>query len=111
METDLSNDRVIVKGIIEPETLVDYVKKRTGKRASIVKDEDEEKKEGSGGDNKDGDDQEKKEGESGKGEDDNDGKNKSDIKHSEYRPSKYYTEHALPAQIFSDENPNACSVM
>lgn len=104
METDVANDQVIVKGVIDPSKLVDYVKKRTGKHASIVKDEekkDEEKKEES----KEG---EKKDGEEGKDDDDT----KMDIKKSEYWPSRYYMEcHSYPSQIFSDENPNACSVM
>ncbi|XWS12961.1 hypothetical protein CRYUN_Cryun37aG0134800 [Craigia yunnanensis] len=93
VETDIGNDQVIVKGVVDPTKLVDYVYKTTKKQASIVK--DEEKKE------------EKKEGEEGKGEDDK----KSDIKRSEYYPSKYYSEFAYPPQIFSDENPNACCVM
>ncbi|XP_030456987.2 heavy metal-associated isoprenylated plant protein 7-like [Syzygium oleosum] len=104
VETDVANDQVIVKGVIDPLKLVDYVKKRTGKHASIVKDEEkkeEEKKEES----KEG---EKKDGEEGKDDDDT----KMDIKKSEYWPSKYYMEyHSYPSQIFSDENPNACSVM
>lgn len=113
MVTDLSNDKVIVKGIIEPQTLADYVKKRTGKQASIVKDEekkeegvkkDEEKKE----EPKDSSKDPEKNEEEGKEDDD---RNRIDIKRSEYWPSKYYMEYSYPPQIFSDENPNACSVM
>lgn len=89
--------------------LVDYVYKRTRKQASIVKDEEkkeEEKKEEEKKEEKEGD---KKDGEEGNGEDDK----KSDIKRSEYWPSKHFLEYAsaYPPQIFSDENPNACSVM
>lgn len=113
MEADLSNDRVIVKGVVGPQALVDYVKKRTGKHASVVKDDDEEKKgeeekkddyekEGSGDDNN--------EGHQEKGGEDDDN-NKPDIKWSEYWPSKYYMEFAYAPQMFSDENPCACSVM
>lgn len=105
----MANDRVTVKGVIDPPKLVDYVKKRTGKQATIVKDEekkeeekkDEEKKEES----KEG---EKKDGEEGK--DDHDAK--MDIRKIEYWPPKYYMEYySYTPQIFSDENPNACSVM
>lgn len=112
VETDLNNDKVIVKGIIEPQMLVDYVKKkRTWKQASIVKDEekkDEEKKEDPKDDSKDGNPEKKGEGEDGKEDED---KYKTDIKRSEYWGPKYYMDYAYPPQYFSDENPNACSVM
>lgn len=107
VETDLGNDQVIVKGIVDPAKLVDDVYKKTRKQASIVPEEkkEEEKKEEEKKEEKDG---EKKEGEEGKGEDDK----KSDIKKSEYWPSRYYLEGAYATpQLFSDENPNACSVM
>lgn len=111
VETDLANDQVIVKGVVEPTRLVDSVYKRTKKQASIVKDEEknegekkeEEKKEDKG---------EKSDGkEEGKGKDDMN--MSSDIKRSEYWPTSTYLSeyYAYPAQIFSDENPNACSVM
>ena len=45
VETSLGNDQVIVKGVIDPAKLVDYVYKRTKKQASIVKEEEKEKKE------------------------------------------------------------------
>uniref|UniRef100_A0A5B7C8V0 Putative DNA ligase 1-like isoform X1 n=1 Tax=Davidia involucrata TaxID=16924 RepID=A0A5B7C8V0_DAVIN len=105
--TDLANDQVIVKGVLDPTKLVNDVYKKTKKQASIVKDEEkkeEEKKEDEKKEEKEG---EKKDGEDGKGEDDK----KSEIKKSEYWPPKYYMEYAYPPQMFSDENPNACSVM
>ncbi|WJZ96042.1 hypothetical protein VitviT2T_014766 [Vitis vinifera] len=105
--TDVANDQAIVKGIIEPAKLVDYVNKKTRKQAYIVKDEEkkeEEKKE----EKKEGQEGEKKDEEEGKGEDDK----KTDVKRSEYWPTKDYLEFAsYPPQYFSDENPNACSVM
>ncbi|XP_062162646.1 heavy metal-associated isoprenylated plant protein 7-like [Alnus glutinosa] len=109
VETDLANDQVVVKGVVDPTMLVDYVFKRTRKQASIVKEEEkkeEEKKEVEKKEEKEGD---KKDGEEGNGEDDK----KGDIKRSEYWPSKHFLEYAYayPPQIFSDENPNACSVM
>ncbi|KAE9594765.1 hypothetical protein Lal_00013226 [Lupinus albus] len=104
VETDFGNDQVIVKGVIDPTKLVDYVYKRTKKQASIVKKEEkkeeEEKKE-------DKEEDKQKESEENKGEDDN----KTDIKRSEYWPSRHYVDYAYAPQIFSDENPNACSVM
>lgn len=105
VEADVPNDQVVVKGVIDPAKLVDYVYKRTGKQASVVEKEekkDEEKKEEEKKEEQK--EEEKKEG----GEEDD---KKSDIKRSEYWPSKYYSEYAYPSQIFSDENPNACSVM
>lgn len=102
---DLANDQVIVKGVIDPEKLVSEVHKRMKKQASIVKDEEkkeEDKKEG-----EDKKEDEKKDGEEGKAGDDD---NKMDIKRSEYLAPKYYSEYYAP-QIFSDENPHACSVM
>lgn len=105
VEADIANDQVVVKGVVDPEKIVDHIYKRTGKQASIVPEEkkEEEKKEEEKKEEKEG---EKKEKEQGKEDDDK----KIDIKLSEYWPSKYNSEFAYP-QIFSDENPNACSVM
>ncbi|XP_054776473.1 heavy metal-associated isoprenylated plant protein 7-like isoform X2 [Prosopis cineraria] len=106
VETDLGNDRVVVKGAVEPSKLVEYVCKRTGKQASIVKDEEKKEEDKKEDDNKKED--KKKEDEHEK-DDDND---ETDIiKRMEYWPSKYFTDYAYDPQIFSDENPNACSVM
>lgn len=109
VSADLANDQVVVKGVVEPTMLVDYVYKRTKKQASIVKDEEKKEEEKKEEEKKEEKEEEKKDGEEGKGDDDK----KSDIKKSEYWPSKYYPEYAYPypPQIFSDENPNACSVM
>ncbi|XP_027367402.1 heavy metal-associated isoprenylated plant protein 7-like [Abrus precatorius] len=116
VETNLGNDQVIVKGVIDPEKLVDYVYKRTKKQASIVKEEEkenkeEEKKEEEKQEEKE--EEENKEGEENKGEDGDDDNTKTDIKRSEYWPSRYYVDYAYAyaPQIFSDENPNACTVM
>lgn len=108
VETDVGSDQVKVKGVIDPQNLVDYVYKRTGKHATIVK--EEEKKEEEKKEEEKKEEEEKKDEEETKGEDDG---GKLDIKKSEYWPSKYYMEYvyAYPPQIFSDENPNACSVM
>lgn len=107
VETDLGNDRVVVKGVIEGSKLVEYVYKRTGKQASIVK--DEEKKE------EDKKEEDKKEEDKKKEEDDEHKEEDNDqtdmIKRMEYWPSKYFTDYAYDPQIFSDENPNACSIM
>ncbi|KAK8488942.1 hypothetical protein V6N13_060938 [Hibiscus sabdariffa] len=152
-EPDLKSSEVTVKGVFEPPKLVEYLYKRTGKTAVIIKQEteapksdgeekakddskDEKKSEESGGD------KDKKEAGGGQEEDNNNKDNKQDgggdskeaasapasdaapateetvvaveVKKNEcyYYPPRYATElYAYPPQIFSDENPNACSVM
>ncbi|XP_047317707.1 heavy metal-associated isoprenylated plant protein 7-like [Impatiens glandulifera] len=110
--TDLVREQVIVKGVIDPAKLVDEVYNKTKKQVYIVKDEekkeDEEEKK-----KKLEEGEKKKDGEEEcKGSEEDDEK-KKEIKKIEYVPSRYYTEYgfAYPSQMFSDENPNACSVM
>eukprot|EP00262_Sarcandra_glabra_P012385 TRINITY_DN3182_c1_g1_i1.p1 TRINITY_DN3182_c1_g1~~TRINITY_DN3182_c1_g1_i1.p1 ORF type:complete len:257 (-),score=82.54 TRINITY_DN3182_c1_g1_i1:246-1016(-) len=105
VEADPVNDHLIVKGVFDPTKLVEKVYRRTRKQASIVKDEKEEEKKEE--EKKEDKGEEEKKGEEGKGEDDK----KIDVKKSEHWPTKYYMGYAETAQIFSDENPNACSVM
>lgn len=148
-EPDLKNSQVTVKGVFEATKLVDYVSKRTGKRAVIVKVEPEKKaeeevkpkeekktdekeaKKVEEGDNK----EEKKEAAAAPAneaaaaaapakEEAVDPKlevNKNEFhyyhhpqQYQLYNPQRFAHEmHAYPPppQIFSDENPNACSVM
>ena len=109
--TDLPNDQVIVKGIIDPVKLVENVYRRTRRQASIVQAEqkkeeekkEEEKKEEETEEKGDGEKKEEKE----HGEDDNE----FDVKKYEYWPSRHFVENAYPHQTFSDENPNACTIM
>ncbi|KAK3010033.1 hypothetical protein RJ639_010996 [Escallonia herrerae] len=106
--TDLANDQVTVKGIVDPTKLVNDVYKKTKKQASIVKDEEKKEEEKKEEEKKvEGKEEEKKEGEEGKKEEET----KMDIKKSEYWPPKYYMEYSYAPQMFSDENPHACSVM
>ncbi|KAK7262074.1 hypothetical protein RJT34_29634 [Clitoria ternatea] len=108
VETDLANDQVIVKGAIDPAKLVQHVYKRTKKQASIVKEEEKKEEEGKKEeDKKEEKEEEKKEVEENKGEEDN----KTEIKRSEFWPTKNYIDYAYAPQMFSDENPNACSIM
>nr|GMD87282.1 2-dehydro-3-deoxyphosphooctonate aldolase 1 [Ipomoea batatas] len=107
--TELGSNEVRVKGVVDPEKLARGVYKKTGKQASIVKEEekkeDQEKKEG---EKKGG---EKKEGEEGKGEED-EKKMETEMKKNEFMPPKYYLDYAYPPpQIFSDENPHACTLI
>ncbi|CAL0325280.1 unnamed protein product [Lupinus luteus] len=141
VEPDLKNSQVSVKGVFEAAKLLEYVHKRTGKKAVIVKQEPEKKEEpkeaakeekkaeegdkdkkgnGEGEENK-----EKKEGEEAKpveGNAEEEINKVVDMKRNEYyyNPPRYgiereyyhaYPGPAYPPQIFSDENPNACTVM
>ncbi|GFP91606.1 heavy metal-associated isoprenylated plant protein 26 [Phtheirospermum japonicum] len=154
-EPDLKSSQVKVKGVFEPEKLVDYVHKRTGKHATIIKvepDKKEEEKPKEGKEDnkkpekdekekdakKGGGDEANKENKEGGGGGDAGGESggapppekpeaaedsKLELKknefyyyypqnHQVYYPQRFVQEyHAYPPQIFSDENPNACTVM
>lgn len=157
-ESNLKGSQVTVKGVFEPQKLVEYVYKRTGKHAAITKidpppppppkDEaaaaEAEKKEEGKGENGGGEskgeegkdekaktEEEKKEGEGeatnngggGGGGGEEDGK-VVEVRKIENPYHCYYYQppsvavpamemppHAYPPQLFSDENPNACTVM
>ncbi|KEH21012.1 putative heavy metal-associated domain, HMA [Medicago truncatula] len=140
-EPDLKNSLVTVKGVLETDKLVEYVYKRTGKQAVIVKQEPEKKEEsketkeeekkteeGEKDQKGSGEVEEKKEAAAaaeGDGKPSGDGEGGAEevkvveLKRNEYyfNPPRYGTEFyayagpAYPPQIFSDENPNACSIM
>ncbi|KAK2438998.1 heavy metal-associated isoprenylated plant protein [Trifolium repens] len=143
-EPDLKNSLVTVKGVIESDKLVEYVYKRTGKQAVIVKQEEEKKEEAkeTKEEEKKTEENEKEKKGSGEGEEkkeaaaaagggaaEGDGKSSGgaeetkvvELKINEYHynynpPSmEFYaynnTGQPYPPQMFSDENPNACSVM
>ncbi|KAI9079464.1 hypothetical protein K1719_038546 [Acacia pycnantha] len=133
-DPDLKKSEVSVKGVFDPAKLVEFVLKRTGKQAVIVKEEAEEKKEKAEV-KKSEEGKKEKEEEEGKGEEKKEEEKKGEgdaaaakaeeeatteetrvveVKKSEYQcyPPSYILEmYAPPPQIFSDENPNACSVM
>ncbi|KAK4486152.1 hypothetical protein RD792_008820, partial [Penstemon davidsonii] len=146
-EPDLKNSQVTVKGVFEPEKLTDYVYKRCGKHAVIIKAEPEKKEEEKGKEEKKAEEggekeakkaedggKENKEGGGGEGEGEG-GEPTAKVEIVEAEDSKlelkknefyqYYPQnnfqvypqrfvqdmYAYPPQIFSDENPNACSVM
>ncbi|KAK1271314.1 hypothetical protein QJS04_geneDACA012572 [Acorus gramineus] len=142
-EPELKTSQVSVKGVFDPPKLVEYVYKRTGKHAVIVKQEpekkegekakaeekkEEKKSEGGGGGEKEKDKEKKGEGEGGEGGGEK-GENKKEGEEAKggeeetmktvevgknefyYYHPRYAVEYAYPPQIFSDENPNACSVM
>ncbi|XP_031490598.1 heavy metal-associated isoprenylated plant protein 7-like [Nymphaea colorata] len=131
-DPDLKSKQVTVRGAFDPASLVAYLHRRTGKHAAVVKQEVEKKEEkskeekdkkagkgggsgeakdnktesaGGGGEKKAEKKNEKKEG----GEEG--GETKAEAKKSEAPIPKYSIEYVHAPQIFSDENPNACSVM
>ncbi|XP_075519361.1 heavy metal-associated isoprenylated plant protein 7-like [Primulina tabacum] len=143
-EPDLKRSQVTVKGVFEPETLVEYVHRKTGKHAAIVATEAEKKKEGK---STEGGEPEKKEEEGEKeakkpeeNKDDTGGQggeppsepaaevdtSELEMKRSEsyhyysaqnheFNPQRFVPEwtalYEYPPEMFSDENPNACTVM
>ncbi|KAK2989072.1 hypothetical protein RJ640_018861 [Escallonia rubra] len=86
----MKNNLVTVTGTIDAEKLVEFVDKRAGRRAEIVK---QQKKDGKN----------KKE-DKNEGEGDRNGRKESTCHN--YPPGLVYA-----PQLFSDENPNACSVI
>lgn len=158
-EPDLKASQVTVKGVFEPPKLIDYVYKRTGKHAIIVKQEPEKKedvddkpkddKKAQDNDNKDkdgkkadaaadgaaADGKDKKEEAGGEeaakpetaagGGEQEETKMLMELKKNEfyyYHPQNYqiypprfatemYSSYPPAPQMFSDENPNACTVM
>ncbi|XP_039069267.1 heavy metal-associated isoprenylated plant protein 7-like [Hibiscus syriacus] len=136
-EADLKNSEVTVKGVFEPPELVAYEYKRTGKQAAITKQDPPETSKDDGGKEKAQQDK-KKERKGGEEEikDKKDGGDQSmeakaaaveeapvsteenkvavEVKKNEYYyyPPRHVTElYGYPPQMFSDENPNACTLM
>lgn len=141
VEADLKASQVTVKGVFEEAKLADYVHKRTGKHAAIIKsgpvaaknvgdgnakddkkaaeggeetkhDGKEEKKDG--GDGKEANKQ-KGDGNAGDGEEKDKDPAAIANPYMHYprfnNPSGYGYAYQYPPQLFSDENPNACSVV
>ncbi|XP_038882885.1 heavy metal-associated isoprenylated plant protein 7-like [Benincasa hispida] len=113
VETELANNQVIVKGIMDPTRLIDHVSKRSRRPASIVVKEEEKKEEEKKEEEKPAAEEKAEEKKETREEEKEEDDKKFDIKRFEYWPStKYYTEYAyVPERLFSDENPNACSIM
>ncbi|AES73041.1 putative heavy metal-associated domain, HMA [Medicago truncatula] len=107
VEANLKNSEVSVKGVYDSAMLVEYMYKRIGKHAVIVK---EEKKVEEGEENK------KKEGEGDtkpQEEEKETTKLEEEMKKNEhyFNPPINMYAYPPPPQMFSDENPNACCVM
>lgn len=130
-----------VKGVVEPKSLADYVYKKTGKHAAVVKVEPEKKEEEKPAEEKKSDEGEKTEAKKAEedGKESKDGGDppakaaeeavdedlKLELRKNEmyyfypqqsyqpqfYQQQRYVQEMNAPTQLFSDENPNACAVM
>lgn len=104
VETDVMNDQVMVKGLVDPQKLVEYVYRRTRKHVSIIKGDDD-----GGGDVDNGD--------GAAAVDDSDHSSIVDDHAKTYDDDQYWgpnynTENVYAPQIlFSDEDPNSCSLM
>jgi hypothetical protein len=137
-EPDLKASQVTVKGVFEEAKLADYVHRRTGKHAAVIKSEPVAA-ENNGGDAKDDkkadegsekrkDDSKEEKQESDKQKDDSDGGGGEEkdplamgnlymhyprFNHPSggYGAPGYTYQYQYAPQLFSDENPNACSVM
>ncbi|KAG6471594.1 heavy metal-associated isoprenylated plant protein 7-like [Zingiber officinale] len=103
VKPDLANSQVTVTGFVDPEKLVENVYRRTRKQASIVPEEvkEEEKK----------DEEPEKKEENTEGEKQEEGKEDEENIKYDMNKYEYYVQDAYTPQAFSDENPNACSVM
>ncbi|WJX41116.1 hypothetical protein P8452_28520 [Trifolium repens] len=141
VETDLKNSEVSVKGVYDPAMLVEYMYKRFGKHSVIMKEEKAEEEAKPEEEKKDekveevAEEEKKEESEAKPQEEEGaaaeETKVEDEMKRIEYYynppmdlyayppamaypayPPAYYQAYPPPApQIFSDENPNACSVM
>ncbi|KAI4302864.1 hypothetical protein MLD38_038564 [Melastoma candidum] len=128
VETDYKAQTLTVKGTIEPEKLLAYVRRKVNKRAEIIKQvtEKEEKKEGKKEEKKEGKKEEKKEEKKEKAVEKEKVVEKDkvvekvkvvetkttevvEVKTKEGQP--YFIHYVYAPQYFSDENPNACSIM
>ncbi|XP_042018135.1 heavy metal-associated isoprenylated plant protein 7-like [Salvia splendens] len=125
-EANLANSQVTVKGVMEPKALADYVYKKTGKHAAIVKVDpekkeeekakEEKKSEGEKSDAKKPEEEgkETKSGEAATAEEE-DLKmelRKNEMYYNYYQQHRYVHEQMnAQTQMFSDDNPNACVVM
>ncbi|KAK8933880.1 hypothetical protein KSP39_PZI015211 [Platanthera zijinensis] len=117
VETDLSNERVVVKGFVDPTNLIKNVYQRTRKQASIIPIEEKEEEKKSEDEKKEEKPQAKEEKprveEKKEEEEEEEGDKKFHPKTIDSWPPVFFLEHvyAHPPEIFSDENPNACSLM
>ncbi|XP_052170946.1 heavy metal-associated isoprenylated plant protein 4 [Diospyros lotus] len=125
VKTNFKAQTVVIEGTIESEKLLTYMRKRVGKHAEIVspkKEGGKEKKE-EGKEKKEGEKEKKEEGKEKKEEVKVEVKSIETTKVVEFKEEKkvdakaaegkvpYFVHYVYAPQLFSDENPNACSIM
>ncbi|KAM0935946.1 putative heavy metal-associated isoprenylated plant protein/8/17/18/19 [Dioscorea sansibarensis] len=126
-EPDLKSSQVTVKGVFDPQKLIEYVYKRTGKHTVIIKQDPAEKPPEANPKDENKSDAAAAKAAEDKAKDETPGAATAvaaaaageetkvvELRKNEflyYYPRYYPVEHAYPPQIFSDENPNACVVM
>ncbi|KAJ9554572.1 hypothetical protein OSB04_018617 [Centaurea solstitialis] len=116
VNVDMKKSHVTVKGGFDPKNLVAYITKRSGRHAEIVNAKNNNNKQ-----NKNDGDGEQREGggggdQNGKKEKDNNNKEKEKEKEKDGKNATAGYPNVPPGlvyapQLFSDENPNACSIM
>ncbi|GAA0163595.1 hypothetical protein LIER_39626 [Lithospermum erythrorhizon] len=122
VDPDMSNNIVIVKGTMDPQKLVEFINKRSGRHAMILKLDDKKQNNSQNQQNYDHNkknnqnqqnyDHNKQNNQNQQNYDHNKQNNqnkKKDINSGIY--PKYPLDLVLAPQLFSDENPNACSIM
>ncbi|ERN03997.1 heavy metal-associated isoprenylated plant protein 3 isoform X2 [Amborella trichopoda] len=103
VDLDLQKDNVTVKGTMEAASLEAELRKRLKRAVEIV--DPKKKDEGKEGKAKN------KKGEMGEGEKDNNAPKDGNAPKKDEKVPAYVIEYIHPPQLFSDENPNACSIM
>ncbi|XP_004292392.1 PREDICTED: heavy metal-associated isoprenylated plant protein 26 [Fragaria vesca subsp. vesca] len=106
-EANMGTSMVTVRGIVDPPKLIEHIKKQLGKHAEFVRQEEEIGR-GKGKDKDKDKDKEKSE--------DNSTCNITnkicpEVEIRFQYPPQYSVDHIYPCQMFSDENPLACSMM
>ncbi|XP_010467978.1 PREDICTED: heavy metal-associated isoprenylated plant protein 3-like [Camelina sativa] len=92
VEPDRAKSTVVVRGDMDPQKLVEKIKKKLGKHAELASQTTEKSKENNNNKN------------TNKNQD-------SDGNKIFSYPPQYSSQHAYPSQLFSDENVHSCSIM
>ncbi|PSS10073.1 Heavy metal-associated isoprenylated plant protein [Actinidia chinensis var. chinensis] len=133
VKTDMKAQTITIEGIIEPEKLLTYMKKRVHKHAEIIipkhekkeekKEKEEVKKEEVKKEKEKEKEKEEVKKEEVKKEKEKEVKSTETTKIVEFKEEKkveakdadgkvpYFVHYVYAPQLFSDENPNACSIM
>ncbi|KAE9600815.1 hypothetical protein Lal_00011398 [Lupinus albus] len=121
VKTDMNAQNLMVNGTIEVEKLLSFMRKKVHKNAQVIsikeekKEENKEKGKEEGkkkDDNKDGESTKEKEEKSSETKKEKEERKSSETKKEKEKENFPYIIHYVYApQIFSDENPNACSIL